>query len=81
MNSESFCYWLQGCFEIHDLKTLDEKQTQIIKDHLNLVFNKVTPERKGVDQDRYIETFPETERDRIICSSIHDQDPTKRKFC
>lgn len=38
MTSVEFCYWLQGVFEVTDVKSLDEKQTQIVKDHLNLVF-------------------------------------------
>ena len=46
MDPISFTYWLQGFFEISDAKKLDEKQVQVIKDHLNLVFNKVTPNRK-----------------------------------
>jgi len=45
MTTEQFTYWLQGFFEIHNPKELDEKQTQIIKDHLELVFKKETPER------------------------------------
>ncbi len=46
MDSEQFVYWLHGFFEISDAKTLTETQVQIIKDHLDLVFNKVTPDRK-----------------------------------
>lgn len=38
MKSESFVYWLQGFFEISESKELNEKQVQIIKNHLNLVF-------------------------------------------
>lgn len=38
MTSRDFVYWLQGCFEIADLKTLNEEQTQMIKNHLNMVF-------------------------------------------
>ena len=47
MTPEQFCYWLQGFIELagDDLKKLDEKRIQIIKDHLDLVFNKVTPDR------------------------------------
>ena len=52
MDSTAFTYWLQGFFEISDAKKLDEKQVQIIKDHLALVFNKVTPNRnEGQKQD------------------------------
>ncbi len=46
MTAEQFTYWLQGFMETADPKSIDEKQTQIIKDHLALVFTKVTPEYK-----------------------------------
>ncbi len=46
MTTEQFTYWLQGFFEISDNKKLNEKQVQIIKDHLALVFEKQTPDRK-----------------------------------
>jgi hypothetical protein len=45
MTAEQFAYWLQGFMEICNPETLDEEQTQIIKDHLALVFNKQTPDR------------------------------------
>jgi hypothetical protein len=38
MTSRDFAYWLQGYFEITNTKKIDEKQTEIIKKHLNLVF-------------------------------------------
>lgn len=46
MNPESFCYWLQGFFELSDAVSLTEKQVKIIKEHLEYVFTKghlVTP--------------------------------------
>lgn len=43
MTPENFCYWLQGFFEINGAQSLDLAQTQVVKDHLALVFNKVTP--------------------------------------
>lgn len=49
MSPESFTYWLQGYFEISDSNTLSPQQVQIIRDHLDLVFEKVTPDRKGYD--------------------------------
>lgn len=49
MTSDQFCFWAQGFFELTDAKSLDEKQTQILKDHLALVFNKVTPNYYGQD--------------------------------
>jgi len=38
MNSIDFCYWLQGYFEISDAKSLNERQTEVLKNHLHLVF-------------------------------------------
>lgn len=64
MDPKEFAYWLQGYFEIEDPKTLDKKQVQIIKDHLDLVFKKVTPSRrvkiksdftKKVDKEKLME--------------------------
>lgn len=44
MTPEQFAYWLQGFTEISG-KTPTEKEWGIIKDHLSLVFLKVTPNR------------------------------------
>lgn len=38
MKAVEFCYWLQGVFEVADLRSLDEKQTDLVKRHLNMVF-------------------------------------------
>jgi hypothetical protein len=38
MKSVEFCYWLQGMFELTDVKELDEHQVDLIKKHLNMVF-------------------------------------------
>ena len=46
MDALSFAFWLNGFFELSDATQLDSKQTQIIRDHLDLVFTKVTPNRK-----------------------------------
>jgi hypothetical protein len=45
MNEIEFCYWLRGFFEItgdNVIPTLSPNQIAIIKEHLDLVFNKVT---------------------------------------
>ena len=47
MEATDFCYWLQGFFELSEDKKLTPKQVEIIKDHLQLVFNKVTPDRSS----------------------------------
>lgn len=46
MNAETFCYWLQGALELGHTDHFDANDIQIIQDHLNLVFNKVTPDRQ-----------------------------------
>jgi chorismate mutase len=44
MTAEQFTYWLQGFFELSGTTTLNEQQVKIVKDHIALVLNKVTPE-------------------------------------
>ena len=44
MTAEQFTYWLQGFMEMADPKELNTTQTQQIKDHLKLVFDKKTPQ-------------------------------------
>ena len=43
MTPEHFSYWLQGFFELTGSNTLTEEQVKIIKDHIQLVFHKATP--------------------------------------
>jgi hypothetical protein len=59
MSPENFCYWLQGYLEIGDSKDLDSNQLDIVKDHLKLVFNKVTPtySEKFYDPMAYSRSF------------------------
>lgn len=45
MDKEQFIMWLHGYFEIANPKTIGEKETQIIRDHLEIFFKKVTPNR------------------------------------
>jgi hypothetical protein len=50
MNSLEFAYWLEGFFELStddSLKTLNEQQVKIIREHLQLVFDKVTINSMG----------------------------------
>ena len=51
MTPGQFTFWLQGFFEISGAQEITKEQSQIIQDHLQLVFNKVTPnrERKKID--------------------------------
>ena len=48
MNTVDFCFWLQGYFEISESKEISEKQVEIIKNHLNLVFkHEIDPVRES----------------------------------
>lgn len=49
MSPENFTYWLQGFTEISQTPPND-KQWQIIQDHLQEVFRKVTPVRTVGDK-------------------------------
>jgi len=52
MTAEQFVYWLQGYMEINDPQTISKTETQIIKDHLKLVFDKETPDRQPHYQEQ-----------------------------
>lgn len=45
MTAEQFSFWLQGFVEMNPNAMVTGTQWQIVKDHLALVFNKVTPYR------------------------------------
>jgi hypothetical protein len=96
MTTEQFVYWLQGFMEVANPKTLDESQTQVIKDHLKLLFDKQTPDRDSEKSDPIINIPPNVwpnqiepdwwgGKNRIICGT----DPyngdieniTTTKFC
>jgi hypothetical protein len=55
MTPENFCYWLWSQFELSDVKSFDETKTQVIKDHLGLVFRKETPVRIKIDGPKMLE--------------------------
>jgi hypothetical protein len=47
MTPENFTYWLQGFIELQSTTVPSEQQWKAIKDHLALVFTKVTPDRNA----------------------------------
>jgi len=51
MTAEQFTYWLQGFFELSGTTTLNEQQVKIVKDHIALVLNKVTPRYDTTGKD------------------------------
>lgn len=42
MNERDFCYWLKGYLELTYERQLTLEQLSVIKEHLDLVFNKKT---------------------------------------
>ena len=69
MKPESFIYWLHGYFEISESNTLSEKQVQVIKDHLDLCFNKVTPDRS---KEEWVQPYLDTRfnadiKEQVFC--------------
>lgn len=73
ITAEQFAYWLNGFFELSEAKSLNENQVEIIKNHLNLVFDKVTP-NIGVTSKEEIETYIKAKK------SFNDIDSSKR-YC
>jgi len=57
MTPENFCYWLKGFMEIQKPETITPMQITVINDHLNLVFNKVTPDRDFGDDNPFLVKF------------------------
>lgn len=43
MTTTQFCHWFHGFLTLENPEFISAAQTQIIKDHLALVFDKVTP--------------------------------------
>lgn len=83
MDAEQFTMWLHGFFELSGAEELNKTQTQIVKDHLSLLFDKVTPDRserlteaikkmretplKFVPGDTLITTFPPMNPRQVLC--------------
>lgn len=61
MNERDFCFWLQGFMEISGKNCqLNPEQVKIIRDHLSLVFNKITPVYDNLPNYAYQEALLNT---------------------
>lgn len=77
MTSQDFCYWLNGYFELRREEVgLSDKQVDVIKEHLGLVFNKVTVKQvsnpKGYDIGRKLcesVTIPPIKDTLVYCAT------------
>jgi len=90
MTTEQFTYWLQGFMEVANPTTLDATQTQIIKDHLALVFDKQTPDRTFIPPLAPMPTTPypmwqEPNPFKVICETSpytdNGENPMKQIYC
>lgn len=61
-----FCYWLRGYTEVTEAKLPSKHQWQIINDHLNAVFTKVTPTYPAVSGSLLIHN-DSTARGFVMC--------------
>lgn len=63
MNTIEFAYWLQGFLEMSGSKTMDERQVEMVRRHLALVFVNVSCRDtqsmclEGKDVDRFLEAL------------------------
>lgn len=88
MTSEQFVYWLQGFFEIQGVGTEDDmegvhpEQAKVIHDHLNLVFDKKTPERK-IDKEKLKKTLKDniSNKSRRSLKNKRDMDFLLKPLC
>lgn len=61
MKSRDFCYWLMGSLEMNpenEENGLDEKQTQILKNHLNMCFAHVVTKEGELKKPKVVELSP-----------------------
>lgn len=85
MTAEQFAYWLQGFSEIneakgHDNVGLTNTQWSTIRDHLALVFVKVTPIR--AQQAPYTSLLAQLDlSDALARQSLCKADPSVRMTC
>lgn len=63
MNYEQFAIWLHGFLEISNAEEINKEQTQMIKDHLALLFEKKTPIRKEKKEDDTIDRLKKLEEE------------------
>lgn len=58
MNERDFYYWLQGFFELSGAKELNQRQVQIIKEHMELVsYKKTHTSMEDVEQNEKANTI------------------------
>lgn len=80
MSPENFAYWLQGFIELTKGQAPDLAQWKAIKEHLDLVFNKVTP---PVDEDNMKATIDMKDAEKTIedlCKAYYELAEKMKKY-
>jgi len=82
MAQETFIVWLKGYVDLAAPTEVNEREWQIIKDHLQLVFTKVTPNYEDEDDEHFPEVsknikdaLEQWQSTDMICDNI----PTLKK--
>lgn len=57
MKATEFCYWLQGMFELTEVKSLDEQQTDLIRRHLAMAFKHDIDQRPSKEEQQTLNTI------------------------
>ena len=82
MSPENFVYWLQGFFELMnvgtecDMEGIHPEQARIIRDHLQLIFDKKTPDRK-IDYEKVRDGLSKKKRSTIV----YDPFVRPKRYC
>lgn len=69
MTPEQFCYWLQGLLEckLSDMSDFTSREAIVVRDHLQLVFEKLTPDRQAAKHANPLDLLRPSSGDRRIC--------------
>ena len=70
MQARDFCFWMQSLFEVADVKQFDERQTALIKQHLELVFQH-DPSITGVEHPPVVVKKTTTKRPDALRDRVH----------
>ena len=82
MNETEFCYWLNGYFEISGATELDPEQVKMVKEHLALVFEKVTEEKTS--PKKMAKTLTSWDKDLDLTGGgpkVCSPSPGDQKYC
>lgn len=72
MTSRDFCYWLQSAFELADIKQFSEKQTEMIRRHLHMVFaHEIDPSFGGPTAQAILDALHEPPKPQTQSQPFH----------